>query len=555
MKHLRFASLSGFCCLLALVAVSLFAKPSRLTDHAPKYAHSRNGMVATGSPHATAAAVKMLELGGNAMDAAAAACFALMAVDPANTSLGGRAQILLRLGSGRVAAIDGATEAPATVTKLQPGEDRRGFSVAPVPGAMAALDLMVGKYGKLKLADVLQPAIELAENGFAVPPRLAASWASARQRLADDKGAATIFLKADGSAYQAGDLFRQPRLAETLRRIAEFGAGDFYRGAIAKTIARNVEQHGGFIRQKDLERYRAQAGILVRADYRGHQVVSAGGRAWGNTLAEMLNILDHFKIGAEPTAEEIEIIARIIAQAMDDRPQEIGTLKPKAGGYALAQLSSREFAKQRAELIRKKLTPSQPSIERQPDESHDTTHLSVMDAAGNVVSLTTSIGPAFGARVATPELGFLYGHSYRMRSDPAPRSRDLTEMTPTVVFRRGQPVLTIGGAGSERIPTAILQVISNVIDRGWALERAMEAPRIFCLGNKLRMHAGFSAEMMETMRARGFEIEVVELGAARHQGLIHAVSFNPKSGEFTGAADREDSGNAASSAETARRRL
>lgn len=542
----RVVGLFVICCFFLSLTLCTAKAQSRLpeTSSAMKFAKSRNGMVATGSTFATDAAVNILSSGGNAVDAAAAACLALMVTDPANTSLGGRAQILLRLKDGRVIAIDGATQTPASVTKLSEKEDRQGYAIVPVPGALAALYEMVQKYGKLKFADVMQPAIELAENGFKVPPRLAASWARTRDALQKNEGAAQNFLKPDKSAYTTDEIFRQPRLARVLSEIAKSGTDVFYRGEFADAIARDVSAHGGYIRKNDLQKYRAQKGVVVRTEYRGYQVVSAGGRAWGNTLAELLNILKHFSVNSnEPTALEVEIIARTIAQAMADRPQEIGTLKPKVAGYSLSKISSEQFGKKRAEEI-KRLLPIEKSSTQQEIKPDDTTHLSVMDADGNSVSLTTSIGPAFGARVATPELGFLYAHSYRMRSDPTPLSRDLTEMTPSIIFRDKQALLVIGGAGSERIPTAVLQVISNVIDRGYSLEKAMLTPRIFCLNNKLRMHRGFSEEMVEALRKRGFEIEMVESDASRHQGLVHAVQYDPKTKEFFGAADIGDSGSA-----------
>lgn len=522
-------------------AVSLNAQP------AEKFARSKTGMAATGSTYATQAAVNALEAGGNAIDAAAAAWFALIVADPANTGLGGRAQILLRLANGKIVAIDGATEAPAAVKPLRDANDvRAGYAVAPVPGGLAAVAEMMRKYGRLPLSEVMKPAIELAEAGFVVPQRLAASWRQTRAALARNPGAAQNFLKPDGSAWRAGEVFRQPRLAKVLRQIAADGIAVFYRGIIAGAMARDIHEHGGFVQKQDLRQYRAQPGVVVNADYRGYQVVSAGGRAWGNTLSEMLNILHHFAIGkAAPDADEIELLARVIAQAMEDRPQEIGTLKPKPNGYPLPLISSPKFAAERAEMIRRKLSPAKLSVPPDDGEVHDTTHLSVMDAGGNTVSLTTSIGPSFGARVATPELGFLYAHSYRMRSDPTPRVRDLTEMTPTIVFRRNQPLLALGGAGSERIPTAILQVLINVLDRGQPLDEAMRAPRIFCLNNKLRLHEGFAPELIETLRARGFEIEMVAANVARHQGLVHAVQIDPRTRTWFGAADAGDSGSAA----------
>jgi gamma-glutamyltranspeptidase/glutathione hydrolase len=525
------------------------AAPQHETS-ATKFARGRYGMVATSSPYATSAAVQMLEAGGNAMDAAAAAHLALMVVDPANTSLGGRTQILLRLSDGRVIPIDGATQAPAVITPLsRANEERLGYAVVPVPGNLAALAEMVSKYGKLKWANVLRPAITLAEQGFRVPPRLAATWASAREALRSNPGAAQNFLKPDGSAYQTGEVFRQPRLAQVLRQVAVSGAGAFYRGPIADAIARDVDRRGGFIRKQDLENYRAQPGVVVRATYRGYEVATAGGRAWGDTLVEMLNILDQFSIGhAAPTGQEVEILARVMAQALADRPQEIGSLKPKKDGYHLATLSSRQFGVERATLIKQQLLA--PSGTQRQGEQHDTTHLSVIDEAGNTVALTTSIGPSFGSRMATPELGFLYAHSYRMRADPTPGSRDETEMTPTILFRDNKPALAIGAAGSELIPTAILQIISNLVDRGYTLEQAFSAPRIFCLNRRLRVQVGFPAALSDYLRARGFELEQATPDSTFHSGLAQAVQYDPATGEYFGAADPQADGSAAGPAKS-----
>jgi gamma-glutamyltranspeptidase/glutathione hydrolase len=546
-------SLQRWCLLLSLLLFTELAAQPPITP-TQKFAQSRTGMAATGSSCATQAAVQILEAGGNAIDAAAAAWFALIVTDPANTSLGGRAQILLRLRDGRVIALDGATEAPAGVPPLRgAGDERAGYAVAPIPGGLAAVAAMQRQHGKLRLATVMRPAIELAENGFIVPPRLAATWRQTRAALARNPGAAQNFLKPDGSAWQAGETFRQPNLASVLRRIAAQGVRVFYRGELADAMTRDVAVHGGFWRKDDLLNYRAQPGVVVGSVYRGYQAVSAGGRAWGNTLSEMLNILSHFKLSqGEPTTDEIELLARVIAQALADRPQELGTLKPKPDGYPLRLLSSPSFAAERAELIRQRLRSGSSNAPPGPPEGgttnielRDTTHLSVMDIVGNAVSLTTSIGPSFGARVATPELGFLYAHSYRMRSAPQPRERDLTEMTPTIVFKGGQPLLAVGAAGSERIPSAVLQVISNALDRRWTLERAMLAPRIFCVEQKLRLHQGFASATIEALRDRGFEIEIVPPDAARHQGLAHAVQYDPVTKTYFGAADPGDSGSAA----------
>jgi gamma-glutamyltranspeptidase/glutathione hydrolase len=505
-----------------------------------KTARGKAGMAATSTPYATAAAVRILDEGGNAVDAAVAACFALMVTDPPMTSLGGRSQTVIARPDGTIIGIDGATQAPAGVGPLVEGQPQRnGFQIVPVPGNPAALEHAVKQAGRLKFAQVMQPAIALAENGFEVTPRLAEMWEAERSRLARDPGAALNFLKPDKSAYKQGEVFRQPRLARLLKAIAASGAQILYRGLIAETIASTVVRGGGFVSVTDLENYRPEAGALVRTDYRGYEVISLGRHAWGNTLVEMLNILRHFPVRkGDPAPEETELLARTIRQAMEDRPQQLGTLRPKPGGHPLELLSSLEFGRKRAEMIRnemgKPVAAGQTAIR---EEDHDTTHLSVIDGEGNAVAMTTSIGPRFGSGVATPELGFLYAHSYNIRSNPVPRARDHTEMTPTIVLKSRRPVLAVGAAGSERIPAAIFQVLSNLIDRGYNLERALAAPRLFSAGDKVRIHVDFPAAAIDRLRSLGFQIEPRDRSIHQHLGIVQAVWRDPQRRQFVGAAD------------------
>jgi gamma-glutamyltranspeptidase/glutathione hydrolase len=523
--------------ILILLTPAL-AAPASATELG-KIARGKHGMAATSSPQATEAAVRILAQGGNAVDAAVAACFALTVTDPPMTSIGGRSQIVIALSDGGLIGIDGATQAPAGVPALRDTkDDRAGYKIVPVPGNPAALAHAVQNYGRLPLAEVMKPAIEYAEKGFTVGPRLGEMWEAERKRLLANPGAAKNFLKADGSAYAFGDVFRQPKLAKVLRAIAESGPKAFYEGPIADAIARDVAAGGGYVTGADLSAYRPEAGTLVKTAYRGSSIVSMGRHGWGNTLGEMLNILRHFEIGrGEPSPREFEILARIIRQALDDRPQQIGTLRPKPDGHPLELLSSEKFGLQRANEIRAALGRPVSHGGALPKQDHDTTHLSVMDSYGNAVSMTTSIGPRFGSAVATEELGFLYAHSYAMRSSPKPLARDLTEMTPTIVIQQGKPVLAVGAAGSERIPVAIFQVISNVLDRGWPLEKALAAPRVFAIGNKVRIHEDAPSEAIAHLRSLGFELELRDRSIARHLGIAQAVQFDTKSGMFTGGAD------------------
>ncbi len=546
-RQRRFSFLTILCLLCFLCLLRL---PSSVAENgAKKTASSRYGMAAAGTPHATRAAVEILEAGGNAVDAAVAAAFVQTVADPAMTSLAGRAQMLIYLRGTGFITIDGATESPAATPPPEDSNDRReGYQLIPVPGNPAALSYAVSEYGRLALAQVLAPAIRLAEEGFVVSPRAGEIWEAAAEDLKENAGARMNYLKEDGSPYRAGERFRHPRLAAVLRRIAEHGPAGFYRGPVAEAMAEDMRNNGGYITLDDLANYRVQPGVLVRTHYRNYEIVSLGRHAWGNTLAEMLNILAHFELRrAPPNAREVELLARTIAQAIRDRPQITGTLAPKPDGLPLETLSSLEFARMRAEEIAKAVREKDMQLRRGGREplEHDTTHLSVMDAEGNAVALTTSIGPRFGTRIATPELGFLYAHSYRMRSDPEPFERDLTEMTPTIVLRQGGVWLAIGAAGSERIPGAIAQVISYLVDRGYPLDRAVAAPRIHATGTRMRLHEDFPASVIDTLRQRGFRLEYTKRGPERHLGIVQAVLYDAHRGVFVGAADPSYDGTAA----------
>ena len=521
-----------------LVALGLYPAAAPAQRRYAQFASAERGMVAASTPYAVEAGVRSLEEGGNAVDAAVAAAFALAVTDPAMTSLGGRCHILVAFRNGRLARIDGATQAPAVIPSLpHPKAVRDGFGVVPAPGAPKALVRAVASYGQLSLRAVLAPAIDLAENGFAVTAAVAKDWRAREAVFRSDPGASRWYLKPDGSAYREGEIYRNPPLARLLRILATSGPDPFYAGEIAETIAGDVSGNGGFLRLEDLRDYEAPEAGIIESKYRSLRTASASVRAWGNTMAEMLNIQNHFAISpGEPKPDEVLVQALVIAQALADRPQGLETLAPKPGGFPIEQLSSPEFAAGRAKLIRRRLRgeiPLNPGGE--PPADHDTTHVSVMDAGGNAVALTTSIGPAFGAGVVSPELGFFYAHSYRMRSHPAPDARDDTEMTPTIVFQNRRPWLAIGAAGSQRIPPAIYQVIANLVDRRYPLRRAVSAPRLYAVGAKVWLEAGFSDEVVRLLRDRGYQ--VVMDPKSFHLGRVHAVLYNAATGRYEGAAD------------------
>ncbi len=519
------------------------------------HARSARGVVSAGSPFAARAGARILRDGGNAADAAVATALAMAVADPANNSLFGRCQILVRASDGTCSAIDGASEAPAaTPTRTGTSDDRHGASddrdgyrTVPIPGLPSALEMLHRAHGRMALAAVAAPAAELAENGFEPPAHLADVWATRAGELGANAAARDAYLARDSGAVPS--LFRHPRLARLIRAFGEHGAGALMQGDIARQLSRSIAASGGYWTEQDLASHRAHNGEVVRGRFRDCEVATVGRQAWGHTLVQMLSMLDALpRFGRELTAVQAERLLLTFLCALSDRPQAIGSLEPKTFGLPYETLVDRAFTDRRAALVQSLMdaarAPSLASTVPASAVAHggasrddpDTTHLSVIDADGASVAMTCSIGPHFGARVADPVHGVLLAHSYRMASDPKPNARDETEMSPVIVTRRNRLVLSLGAAGSERIPGAIVQTIVNVIDRGLELAEAVAFPRVNVKGGRIRVHEDVGSEVFEALRARGYELAHSTRGHHEHLGVVHACAAGGD-GEWVGAAD------------------
>jgi gamma-glutamyltranspeptidase / glutathione hydrolase len=545
-----------------LVYDALRINSSSVDDVAPAHgaapagqvARSRRGMVTSAEPHATAAGVRMLERGGNAVDAAVATAFALGVVEPSMSGIGGRTQVLIRTPAGEFVGIDGFTEEPAAYTagRRAPGGDS-GYGAVGIPGTVAGLARTLAEHGTLPLADVLAPAIELAEHGFPLGVPEAGRLARAAPRLAENDGARRLLLKPDGAPYDAGETLRQPELARTLRLIARHGPDVFYRGEIAERIAADMTANGGLLTRDDLAAYRAIPSIVVRGSYRGHGLVGTFLPASGMATIQILHMLQNFDrpvaaSSAASSAEWAALVAQAVRIGIRDRGVELGTPEQKA-----RTISSAEWAEQRAREIR---WPRRTSDEgaaaaaaaREPvvAEEH-TTHLSAADADGWYVAMTQSLGDAWGAHVVTPGLGFLYAATlgYTSVQPGTPRPRPATSQSPFMVLRDDVPVLVLGAAGGVHIISAVAQVVSRTIDERLPLADAIAAPRVHPAadtGIQLEDDRGarWPVAVWAALRDAGF---AVERGTAF--ATVHAIAFDPTTGEFTGVADPRGAGTAA----------
>lgn len=481
-----------------------------------RQAFSPHGMVATAHYAATEAGVRMLAAGGNAVDAAVAAAFALGVCEPQASGLGGQSTLIVHQAEPRKTfTLDGSSRAPNRVGggALTKGERLNGYTATTVPSTPALLGYALQSHGSLPLATVLEPAIELALDGFVVSELFHAL--SKRESRNLKKGnAAGLFLKDGKRPHPVGAVLRQPTLARTLKRLAKEGIEDFYTGRIGRQIHKDVQANGGLLHKDDLAQIPWPIERKpVSTRFAGMRVATYPPPGAGRVLVEMLHLLEQFPVKQwDPDLPGgAALLAAIMQQAAADRRD-----RPfDANLYAQIdekRMTSKAYAEEAARKLKRRLRPAAP---RPPRTHGETTHLSVMDRHGNVVGLTQSIERVFGAKVATPELGFLYnnymsayeyediGHPYALRPNAPPWA----SVAPTIVFKGRRPWCVIGSPGSERIVTAILQVLVRLLSH--SPYEAVDAPRLHCsLAGKVSLEVSrFRDDIPRVLAERGFEID------------------------------------------------
>ena len=541
-------------------------------------ATSSDAMVATAHPLATNAAREVLILGGNAADAAVAAGFTLAVVEPSMSNLGGRTQILVRSPDGRYQGYNGMTEVPASYER--PDEPvSQGYGTIATPGVVAGLARLHAEHGSLPWSALLKEPERLAREGFELLPGAAERHAEGLDRFKDDPGFQQVFIEADGTAYDAGDLVRQPALARTIARLAEAGAGDFYVGQIAQQIVADMAAHGGYITSDDLAAYRVLDARYVTTNYRGYDIHSLAAPAGGGLVVKAINILENIDMAALTEAQWAAVMNQALAITINSMADDRAELD-------LVRVTDKAWAAQQAAAIR--IPPALPAANAVmpplenahlrssttdwsgalygPD-SHHTSHFTITDCDGRVVSITQTVGPLFGAKVITPELGFVYAAtmgSYLSTADQAPGSRPRTTIAPTVVTRDGNVVLALGAAGGIRILSAIVQTISRHIDQQHNAATAVALPRVHPVRgeteageritylNKMNIELtperGWASAVPEELARAGFELTPVERHAAF--GRVHLVARDGD--KWQGVADPDWEGSASGASCAAR---
>ncbi len=515
-------------------------------------AHGTRGMVVTNHPLASAAGMEMLAAGGNAIDAAVAAQFALTVVEPMMVGLIGGTTMHVRLADGSHTIIDGMSAVPAaghpTMYRPIPGAapevydvEGRDNLVGPksvaTPGSLRAWCLALDRYGTLSLADVMQPAIRYAERGFAVTPYLADCIVGASADLLQDPLISDRLIP-DGDPLKAGERLVQPDYAKALALIARQGESALHGGPLGDLVVECMERSGAFVAREDLTDYRAVERKPIRGQYRGWEIVGPPPpAASGVHIAQMLNILEGYDIAALGfgTVDGIHLLAEVLKIAFADRAQASGD--PDFVKVPVERITSKAYAKERRAGIdlgrAKRWTGALMEM-----EGADTTHLTAADGQGNVVSTTQTINSLFGACFIIPGTGMV-PNNYMSNFDPrpgnalsiAPGKRVTTSMSPMMAARDGRVVYALGLPGGRKIFPAAFQALINLIDHGMSLQEAVEAPRVWTEGPVLEVEHGIPQDVRDGLEARGHKLQVMPTVA----GGMNAIQFHDDGG-MTGAA-------------------
>lgn len=498
-------------------------------------ARARHAMVIAQEGLATDAGVRVLKAGGNAVDAAIAVGFALAATHPSAGNIGGGGFMLIRLADGRTTFIDFRERAPQHAShdmyldaqgKLT-RDSIDGWRASGVPGTVRGFDLAHEKYGRLKWADDMAPAIELAKAHI-----LSYDEAESMRRsrnLAKYPDSHRIFQR-DGKFYEPGDTFSQPELAATLERIAKNGANEFYAGETAKKLAEAEAKNGGVITLADLKAMTAVERTPLTGKYKGYDIVTSPPPSSGGVgilqMMEMLEGSGYEKSGVD-SAAEIHYVAEVMRRYYADRNEYLGdpdfVKNPIAG-----LLDPAYIARRRASIDPNHATPSDQVSPGKPSgsESLETTHFSVVDADGNAVAVTYTLNGGFGCGVTAPGLGFLLNNEMDdFASKPgeknmfglvqgevnsiAPNKRPLSSMVPTMLLKDGKLFMVVGAPGGSHIITGVMQVILNVVDFGMNAQDAVDSPRFHhqWKPDRLELEKGISPDTAALLRNMGYDIQ------------------------------------------------
>jgi gamma-glutamyltranspeptidase/glutathione hydrolase len=564
---------------VAILSALLLAPYVQAASKTPQ--QSQRGMVVTSQVDAANAGREMLAKGGNAVDAAVATAFALSVTQPFSSGLGGGAFVLIRTADGETIAIDARETAPAKAHRdmyIEEGvpkfASRSGALAVATPGLVQGLALALDRWGTLPLATVIAPAIKLAKDGFEIGPYHARMVSRMRKYLDAERFPETARIQFNGGgAVEVGWRLVQKDLAKTMKAIAKKGPKAMYSGSIGKAIASEVAKRGGILTLEDLKAYKPVLREAVSGNYRGLEIHSYPPPSSGGVvLLEVLNILEGYDLaqhGAGSSAS-VHLIGEAMKLAFADRAAYMGDAD--FVDVPVAKLISKQYAKkQRARINAPNadralgtgfdkemaITVEGPGL---PNNDSGTAHLSVVDGAGNAVSITKTINTPFGSGITVPGTGVILNNEMddfavapdtpnayglvdtRGSNAIEPLKRPLSSMTPTIVVKDGKPMMVSGSPGGPRIITTTLLTILNVVDFGMNVQEAVAAPRFHhqWIPDKLFLEPEFSKDVVRALEARGHTVDI----SGRRWSSAQSIVIDPETGLITGGSDPRADGEA-----------
>ncbi|MCR9214311.1 MAG: gamma-glutamyltransferase [Proteobacteria bacterium] len=532
-----------------------------------------HGMVTAPQPEAVEAGLDTLKSGGNVMDAAITAALVQTVVDPQMCGVAGFGSMqIYQAATGEHQYIDFHGRAPKATRDdmwesmilgecddgfgfiLEGQVNEIGYTSMTTPMTLKALAEGLDRYGTWSLTEALQPAIQYCEEGFAVRPAVHGFWQQPAQAgriervrvIKDDPESARIYLKQDGSLYQVGDIFKNPDMGRTYRRLAEAGVEDFYAGEIAHKIDADMRKNGGLITLEDLADCKTNPTVPLTGSYRGFEVATNQLPGGGLMILEMLNILENFDLAAmgHNSPNYIAAVSEAMKIATVDKDQLMGD--PNFIDVPMDKLTSKDYAAQQAKRIREGEKRHVPRVNSGAPESKETTHICVADEDGNVVNMTHSLGASSG--VVSEGLGFMYNNCM-MVFDPrpgrpgslAPGKARFSAMCPTMLFNEDKPFLALGAPGGTTITMGVLQTILNVVDFDMTAQEAVSAPRFCATSDTIELTNRILRSTEKTIRDQGYP--TVRYAVSYATPIVHAIRM--KDGKMDGGADPSGDGMAA----------
>lgn len=522
------------------------------------------GIVSSSSAIASEVGVEIMKSGGNAVDAAIATAFAMAVTWPTAGNIGGGGFMIYHGTDGEATAFDFREKAPLASTKtmyldedgnIRDNSNHDSLLAVGVPGTVAGMELAHQRFGSMGWEELLQPAIDLARDGMPISWNLHDSFKRLKPYWERYPSSAKIFLRKDGSFYQPGDTWKQPDLADTLQRIQKDGKDGFYKGRTARLVADFMKKNGGIITTEDMAKYQAIEREPIRGNYRGYEIVSMPPPSSGGVvMVQMLNILEGFDLGeiGHNSALYIHLLTEAMRRAYADRANFLGDADFNED-LPIATLTSKEHAAvQRATINMDYKSKSDPAKFAQLYESEETTHFSVVDKDGNMVSVTYTLENGFGTKAVVEGAGFLLNNEMgdfnarpgvtlrdgtigTVANQIRPEQRMLSSMSPTVVAKDGVPLFATGTPGGRTIINTTMQTILNVIDHDMNIAEALAAGRIHhqWLPDSTRIESKlFSADTLKLYEARGHLMR-----KSSGIGTAMMVYRDPETGVLSGAAD------------------